>query len=858
MAMIPIKLALRNFMCYRDNIPPINFEGIHTACISGNNGNGKSALIDAITWALWGQTRATSDDELVHAGQSEVEVEFEFSIGLQRYRIIRKHAKPRTQKSSGQTILEFQAATPDGYKALTGDTVTQTQQKITQMLHMDYETFINSAFLRQGRADEFTKKRPNERKQVLGNILQLSVYDALEDQAKEAAKQQETAITQLESAIAGIQEELCQKPVYLVEFEQSQNELRQAEKLAQDQESRLSGLRKEKEGLENKKTQLTELAAHIQDTESNYNLWKEQARQCRARIQAFEELIAQRKTIEEQYNRFIGARQQCLDFEQKFKQASALTQSQHRLEMAIVKAGEELNRSHAVAQNKIQELELISQKLPQLEDELKEIVSQLRTLDEADIKLQEKREISKLQRARVHFLQAEIIRLCQEKNQVEDKLKMLSGQSGITCPLCETELGAEGQKRIEAKFLAEKVAKIEACKASEGELEQNEADVRVLENDILQSEAKLKHAREVTQSKYGNLNKAITDTQEAGNKISDERKALDGIEQKLASRDFAAREQDALAQIEKEIESIGYNSEQHETLRSQLAGLEQYESPKRRLEEADKLILQEKEAEAKACRTVAELSAKMESDGQRRQSLLSELGALASVSDNLTLAESEYQRLLAVQKQIREVMGGAKAKLERLAELETKNKEKEDQLSRATKQEKILRELAQAFGKKGIQAMLIEIAIPEIEAEANKLLARMTDNRMHIKLETQRETKKGDVMETLDINISDELGTRNYEMFSGGEAFRIDFAIRVALSKLLARRAGAPLPTLIIDEGFGTQDSSGIEKIKEAITSIQDDFEKILVITHIADFKDSFPMRIEVVKTPEGSTIYLN
>ncbi len=50
----------------------------------------------------------------------------------------------------------------------------------------------------------------------------------------------------------------------------------------------------------------------------------------------------------------------------------------------------------------------------------------------------------------------------------------------------------------------------------------------------------------------------------------------------------------------------------------------------------------------------------------------------------------------------------------------------------------------------------------------------------------------------------------------------------------------------------------GIEKIKEAITSIQDDFEKILVITHIADFKDAFPMRIEVVKTPEGSTIYLN
>jgi exonuclease SbcC len=134
----------------------------------------------------------------------------------------------------------------------------------------------------------------------------------------------------------------------------------------------------------------------------------------------------------------------------------------------------------------------------------------------------------------------------------------------------------------------------------------------------------------------------------------------------------------------------------------------------------------------------------------------------------------------------------------------------------------------------------------------------MTDNRMHIKIETQRPTKKGDVAETLDINVSDELGTRNYEMFSGGEAFRINFAIRIALSRLLARRAGAPLPTLIIDEGFGTQDNTGVEKLKEAINSIQEDFEMILVVTHIEELKDAFPTRIDVIKTAEGSTISVN
>ena len=95
-------------------------------------------------------------------------------------------------------------------------------------------------------------------------------------------------------------------------------------------------------------------------------------------------------------------------------------------------------------------------------------------------------------------------------------------------------------------------------------------------------------------------------------------------------------------------------------------------------------------------------------------------------------------------------------------------------------------------------------------------------------------------------------------MFSGGEAFRINFAVRIALSKLLARRAGAQLQTLIIDEGFGTQDAQGRERLVQAIRSIQDDFEKILVITHLDELKDEFTSRIDVVKTSRGSVATVN
>jgi exonuclease SbcC len=153
--------------------------------------------------------------------------------------------------------------------------------------------------------------------------------------------------------------------------------------------------------------------------------------------------------------------------------------------------------------------------------------------------------------------------------------------------------------------------------------------------------------------------------------------------------------------------------------------------------------------------------------------------------------------------------------------------------------------------------MIIETAVPELEASANELLNRMTDGRMHVRIETQKEIKTGEVREALDILISDELGTRAYELYSGGEAFRVNFAIRIALSRLLARRAGAQLRSLFIDEGFGTQDARGREHLVAAINSIQDDFDRILVITHIDELRDAFPVRIEVTKTAQGSQFKL-
>ncbi len=210
-----------------------------------------------------------------------------------------------------------------------------------------------------------------------------------------------------------------------------------------------------------------------------------------------------------------------------------------------------------------------------------------------------------------------------------------------------------------------------------------------------------------------------------------------------------------------------------------------------------------------------------------------------------TFERSQFNRLVSAQQE-----------LDAIDKQRTRKGELEARRENKRYEESLYKELRTAFGKNGVPAMIIEAAIPELEESSNALLTRMTDGRMSLRFSTQREKASGEgIIETLDIEIADELGTRSYELYSGGEAFRINFAIRVALSQLLARRAGAHLRTLFIDEGFGTQDEDGRNKLVEAITAIQDSFDLILVITHIDDLRDSFPVHVVVQKTPNGSRV---
>ena len=147
-----------------------------------------------------------------------------------------------------------------------------------------------------------------------------------------------------------------------------------------------------------------------------------------------------------------------------------------------------------------------------------------------------------------------------------------------------------------------------------------------------------------------------------------------------------------------------------------------------------------------------------------------------------------------------------------------------------------------------------------IENEANQLLSKLSNGDMSIHFVTQRaysDATREDLKETLDIEIQDQAGIRDYEMYSGGESFRINFAIRMALGHVLANRAGAKLRTLIIDEGLSSQDAAGRGKLINAINTIKAEYDKVLVISHVPEIIEAFPTQLRVEKTAQGSQVRL-
>lgn len=155
-----------------------------------------------------------------------------------------------------------------------------------------------------------------------------------------------------------------------------------------------------------------------------------------------------------------------------------------------------------------------------------------------------------------------------------------------------------------------------------------------------------------------------------------------------------------------------------------------------------------------------------------------------------------------------------------------------------------------------IPVLILESSIPLLEEEANRILSKISTAGLRVTLDTQKALKSRDgLAETLDIKVRDVFGERLLENYSGGERARVDLAVRIGLSKLLANRAGARLETLVVDEAFAAVDREGVEQLIECLPMLSQEFPLVLFVTHDEVFKGSIAQQIIVSKGANGSTV---
>lgn len=1019
--LIPYRLTLRNFLSYRE--AALDFRGLHTACICGSNGAGKSSLLEAITWCLWGQSRADVEDDVIHLGSDTVRVDFIFQSQGQLYRVIR--ARHRGQP----TALEFQIAhlsQPDTgqeasdtsqsldldtlpFRSLTEKGLRATQQRIIATLKLDYDTFVNSAYLRQGRADEFMLKRPSERKQILADLLKLNQYDDLADKAKDRTRDLKAQTSVLEQTLTTLEQQLQQRPnlaqerteleatltalnveqdhdrAQLTQLQNQQQQrqnlqqqlhflqqqrdrlepdhqrLQQAIDLAHTQQQTLTALLQTApdilagyqhwQTLQQQEEQLTHIAQQHQTTLDRRRHLQQQLDQQTSQLQnKLEQISAKLDTLSQQEDdlqpllsrtedinaavqKLQTARSQLQALDERQAQATPLLQRRQDLQGYLQQTRTRLSAKLEDLHTKRQHLQTQHDRLPKLQEELNLVNQQVQYLEARKRYQRQVRDRGLERRSFFDRLEARQQDTQSQLQTSEHKTQQLN--PGAPCPLCNRPLDGDHWTTVQHLHQQERQDLLDTLRVLQDQLAVSDQEIQILRHEYrtiereligypafierrgqlqqllsnsLEAQGQLQqltseiialedqlqrntyepewqqefrqldqtlqtlayddrnHALargEVERWRWAEIKQAeIKQAQYRQAQIQQQRPLLD-LERQALQTELATLPSSDLQQqitdLDRQLSQLAYNTEAHQDLRQQVRQGQDWQLRHQELQQAQQQAPQLEQHLTTLQQQLAALSAEQTNLETQQQQLSDRLSHTPDPSSAIAQLSSQIDNRRQQLDQFLAQLGRLDQQEQHLATLQQQYTQQQQQLQTYRHQQRLHQELAQAFGKNGIQALMIENLLPQLERETNHILSRLSNNQLHVQFITQKTRRSGGdkLIDTLDIRIADAKGTRPYETYSGGEAFRVNFSIRLALARLLAQRSGTALQLLIVDEGFGTQDSEGCNRLIAAINAIAPDFSCILTITHMPQFKEAFQARIEVSKTATGSSLQL-
>ena len=219
--MRPLELCLEGFTSFRQE-QRLDFSELDLFAITGVTGAGKSSLLDAMTYALFGTTTRSGKQvsDLASQGSENLKVQLRFAVGSAQYRVTRRW-RFRPKSPENKVILE---SWQNGIWETVGTSIVAVQNTIEQILGMDFDTFTRAIILPQGKFDEFIKGDASKRREILRQLAGFEIFEQMRKEANELAKllkqEREMVERQLAELSAPQADEVSQKRSQLVTLEQ--------------------------------------------------------------------------------------------------------------------------------------------------------------------------------------------------------------------------------------------------------------------------------------------------------------------------------------------------------------------------------------------------------------------------------------------------------------------------------------------------------------------------------------------------------------------------------------------------------------------------------------------------------------
>ncbi|MBG0770210.1 MAG: SMC family ATPase, partial [Anaerolineaceae bacterium] len=495
--MIPVRLKLQGFLSYREPVE-LDFTGFDLACISGENGAGKSSLLDAITWALFGRARKADESVInTHPEVKKAEVTLDFDYEGNRYRVVRTN--PRGKTSSVELFIRAKGENDEEqWNTLSERTLRDTDAKIVETLRMDYDTFTNASFFLQGKADQFATARPGDRKQILSNILGLEIWETYREAAAQRRRETDQKVKGLDGRLSEIQAELDDEPRRMALLAELQEKLKDLTARTQERAKAYENVQKLQAVLNEQQKLVATLQNQLDQAEKTFERTRTTLAERRQEQADNAQMLARAEDIEKAYADWQAARKSLEEMEEladQFRQHEALRHEP----LAAIRAEEaRLTQELEGLTEQQTALEKAQKESAVLEEQLAGARTQVESLQARLMERQQLDEAIRQLQADQAEAKAENPRLRDEMNELKDRIDQLSVADGAECPLCGQPLAEHDKEVLVAALSAKGTSLGDRFRENKQLLENFESQLRQMGAQLADLKGVEAELREVT------------------------------------------------------------------------------------------------------------------------------------------------------------------------------------------------------------------------------------------------------------------------------------------------------------------------------------------------------------------------